>query len=117
MKFALATLAAAWFLLASEVWASDISIENDTGRIICELRLAEPGTIDWRDDLLRGVCLERGLARRTPTAAPARADLLAVFEDGDYLVYYGLEIGLFRYLKLGADEAELFEWNPAVGKP
>ena len=115
MKIATIVLALIWSLMTPEVRAADLDIENDTGRTICELRWA--GEAGWRDDLLQGACLDQGLVRRTPAASPGGADLLAVFENGDYLVYYGLESGSYSHLTLRENEAELFEWNPAAGKP
>ena len=115
MKNMLAALAAVW-LVTPELWAADIDIENDTGQVICELRWTGPGGTGWLDNLLRGTCLNPGQTRRT-SAETGGADLLAVFESGDYLVYYGLEPGPYRHPKLGAGEAEFFEWNPAADKP
>ena len=117
MKIVLISLAAAWSLMTPEVRAADLDMENDTGRTICELRWSAPGEFNWRDDLLKGACLDQGRSRRTAADQTDGADLLAVFENGDYLVYYGLELGSYRHLKLREDEAELFEWNPAAAKP
>lgn len=111
-------LEAIWSLMTPPVLlAADLAIENNTGRVICELRLSGPDASGWREDLLQGTCLVPGRIWRTPSAGSGGANLLAVFENGDYLVYYGLECGSYRYLKLGAGEAELFEWNPAGEKP
>lgn len=116
MKFALAILLAVRALTPPDAWADDLSMENNTGRIICELRLSGADGISWRENLL-GSCLGPGAILIAPVSEADRPNLLAVFDNGDYLVYYGLEFGQYRHLKLWADEAELFEWNPAAEKP
>ena len=117
MKIILMALSAIWVTASPDLWAADISIENDTGRIICELRLSGLDYVDWQDNLLKGPCYGQGAVRNASTPTAGRFNLLTVFEDGDFLIYYGLELGEYRHLKLGTDEAELFEWNPMAQKP
>lgn len=116
MKIVLAALLAFWVMGPENMWAGAVSVENSAGRVICELRLPAPDGPGWRENLLSGPCLPPAAVTTVTFPDTGRANLLAVFEDGDYLVYQGLELGGRRYLTLGPDEAEFFEWNPAADK-
>jgi hypothetical protein len=114
--FILAALAAVW-LLAPPAWAADVTVENQTGRAIRELRWSRPTEPGRPVTALPNSALTPGAVRSLPGPESPRADLIAIFEDGSILVYHGLEPGGYRHLELGPDEAALFEWNPEKPSP
>ena len=116
MKFfgliALVALSEAFIWPVSALRADPVILENRTGLSICEIYHSPAGANNWSGGHLGSHCLEPGQKFRLSLGlSPSNGlrDLYIIFEDGGSRTYFGLDLGIFAYIVLGAMEAGLIE--------